>query len=266
MLSLLMLLLMPALSSALGVDSLWARALTLSEANGDWVPGSIYVHMQEVDKHGEPKQDKVKEVWSRLYLGEGGEVESEILKVLDSGKDVTEEERARREREEVEENDGRDDEKDDDGDGRVTVEGYSPFDPGKQDGVTVKPTGLEQVIDGKHCAVFEFEDRREGDEDGDDDGLVFTGKAWLETGTGIPVRIEFTSDPLPKRVKRMDTTVTYEYAGPDSWYARSTHVEATGGFLFIKKHFRMDMTFSDYWRLPEEQPETVEADESAVPE
>jgi hypothetical protein len=146
------------------------------------------------------------------------------------------------------------------------MEGYSPFDPGQQEGITVKPTGREEVIDGKRCAVFEFEDRRGRDEEDEDDDMIFTGKAWLETGTGIPVKIEFTSDPLPKRVKKMDTMVMYEYAGPDSLYARSTHVEATGGFLFIKKHFRMDMTFSDYWRLPEEKPDSVKTGESVMPE
>lgn len=265
MLSLLVLLLIPAFSPHPGVDSLWAQALTLSEANSNWVPGSIYVHMQEVDKHGEPKDDKVQEIWSRLYLGEEGEVESELLKAIDGGEDVTEKERAKRAREDAKK-DKESADGDDEDDGGVTIEGYSPFDPEKQGGVTVRPTGLEQVIDDKTCVIIEFEDRRGGDEEDDDDNVVFTGRAWLEKGTGIPVRIQFTSDPLPKRVKKMETVVTYEYGGPDSWYARSTHVVATGGFLFIKKHFRFDATFSDHWRLPEELPDSTEAVESVIPE
>ena len=50
----------------------------------------------------------------------------------------------------------------------------------------------------------------------------------------------------------MVTSVTYKYEGPESWRAEAMSTEATGGILFIKKHFHMDMTFDDYWRMPEE--------------
>jgi len=80
---------------------------------------------------------------------------------------------------------------------------------------------------------------------------VISGKAWLEPDTGIPVKIEYTPDPLPKRVKRMVTTVEYKHIYADSLIVRHMFVEVTGGILFIKKHFHMDMTFDEYWRLPE---------------
>ena len=65
-----------------GPDSLWAKAVSLYEANADRVPGSLYMHMQEVDKHGEPKDDKGQEIWTRLYLNEDGEVDAELVKML----------------------------------------------------------------------------------------------------------------------------------------------------------------------------------------
>ena len=240
-----------------GPDSLWAGAISLFEANDDWVPGSVYMHMQEVDKHGEPKEDKVQEVWTRLYLGEDGEVEAELVKALDNGKDITEEEKARSEEAEAEEAEAResgnaegdDDSHDDNG---FAITGYVPFDPEHQDGMTVVATGDVEVVGGRNCTVFDFEDDRKGDDEDDDDDMVFVGKVWLDAESGAPLKLEYTTDPLPKRVKKMITTVLYDFTAPDTWRAASMSVQATGGFLFIKKHFHMNMTFGDYWRMPEE--------------
>jgi len=238
-----------------GPDSLWSKAISLYESNDNWVPGSVYMHMQEVDKHGQPKDERGHEVWTRLYLDEDGEVEGELVKVLDNGEDITEEERARREEEEREnEDEGGDDDR------SVTMEGYMPFDPEHQDGMNFHATGDLEVVNGRRCAVFEFEDERKGeDEDDDDDDTVVTGKVWLELEKGVPMKMEYTTDPLPKRVKKMNTTVVFEFTDPDTWRPASMSVEATGGFLFIKKHFHMHMTFDDHWRMPEEG-EVVEGD------
>ncbi len=231
-----------------GPDSLWVKAVALYEANDDWVPGLIHMHMQEVDKHGQPKDDKGQEVWTRLRLGDDGEVEAEVVKILDDGEDVTEKEKAKEEKKETEQGD---DEEDGEGDG-FTMEGYAPFDPEHQEGLDVRATGEEEVVGGRRCAVFEFVDVREReDEDDDDETVTVTGRAWLEVGTGTPFKVEYTTDPLPKRVKKMNTTVFYELDEPGSWRAGSMNVQATGGFLFIKKHFNMDMTFDDYWRMPD---------------
>ncbi len=239
-------------SAGEGIDSLWARGVSLAEANDGWVPGSIYMHMQEVDKHGQPKDDKGHEVWTRLYLGEDGEVESEMVKVLEDGEDITEEEKSKMEEEEA----GEDDDEGEEG-GRMTMESYTPFDPEYQDGLDLRATGEEEVVDGRRCAVFEFEDVRESeDEDDDEEGGTVIGRAWLVVETGIPLKTEYTTDPLPKRVKKMNTTIFYEYGGPNSWYAKSMNLKVTGGILFIKKHFHMNMTFGDYWRMPEEADST----------
>lgn len=236
-----------ALPASEGPDSLWAKAISLYEANDNWVPGSVYMRMQEVDKHGEPKEDKLQEVWTRVYPGEDGEVEAELVKALDNGEDITEEEKEKREEEERER-----DSDDGDGDDRVTMEGYIPFDPEHQCGMSIVVTGDVEVVEGKRCVVFDFEDERKGDDEDDDDDMVVMGKVWLDAESGAPLKLEYTTDPLPKRVKKMKTTVMYEFTAPDAWQAASMSVQATGGFLFIKKHFHMHMDFSDHWRMPEE--------------
>jgi hypothetical protein len=194
-------------------------------------------YVQEVDKHGEPKdEDKYRESLGTLSLRDDGTIEYEPVKVIKDGEDITEEEIAKEEKRRAE-GDGDESESDE-------MEGYSPFESDSQERVVIYRTGTEEVLDGRRTVIFEFAERTEDDEE-------YIGKAWLEVDTGVPVKIEHTVDPLPKRVKRMVTTMDYEYFPPDSLVVARVYVEATGGILFIKKHFRMNMTFSDYWRLPE---------------
>ena len=124
------------------------------------------------------------------------------------------------------------------------MEGYSPFDPEDQARVSFKVVGAGGIIDGRSTMLYEFTEST-------DEDVAFSGRAWLDAATGAPVKIEYTTDPLPKRVKEMVTTVEYEHVAPDSLVVRKMYVDVTGGILFIKKHFHMDMSFDDYWRLPE---------------
>ena len=220
-------------------DSLWRRAVGLSEMNDDLVPGSMKTRMQEVDKHGKPKdEEKYRETWAKMSLGEDGEVEFETTKVIDDGEDVTEEKKA----EEEERKAKREDEDDESESHEMEV--YNPFDVGSQERMSIERSSTMEVVSGRNTVVYEFTEHI------DDDAEV-SGRAWLEVGTGVPVRVEYAVAPLPKRVKRMITTLEYEYVAPDSLIVSHIFVEATGGILFIKKYFHMDMTFTNYWRLPE---------------
>lgn len=225
-----------SLAQGTPADSLWQKAVELMDTNDDLVPGTMKTFMQEVDKHGEAKdENKYRESWGRLYLREDGEIEYEPLKIIEDGEDVTEEEIAKEE--ERKEEDDEDSESD-------SMEGYSPFDMDSQDRMSAKRSGEGEIIDGKSTVEFEFTEETEEDEE-------YSGKVWLEAGTGVPVKVEYTVDPLPKRVKRMVTTMAYEFFAPDSIVVGGMSVDATGGILFIKKHFHMEMTFDNYWRLPE---------------
>jgi hypothetical protein len=234
-------------------DSLWKKAVALWGLNSDLVPGLMKMHMQEVDKHGQVKdEEKYHEVWSTLTLGDDGEVEYELVKVIENGEDVTEKERAKLEQEE---DAGKDKDRDQGGEDSESneMEGYSPFDPEDQTRVSFKAIGAGGIIDGIRTMLYEFSQST-------DEDVAFRGKAWLNAATGAPVKVEYTTDPLPKRVKEMLTTVEYEQAAPDSLVVRKMYVDVTGGILFIKKHFHMDMTFDDHWRLPEDY-ESRHADE-----
>jgi hypothetical protein len=225
----------PAAGAETPADSLWLTAVALSELNDNLVPGLMKMHMQEMDKHGRPKDDdKYHEYWSRLSLGEDGKVGFETIKVIENGEDKTEEAKAK-EREKDEGDDGE----------SHSMDRYDPFDTDNQARLSISRLDTTALIDGKSAIAYEFTEQADEDK-------TITGTAWLEATTGIPIRVQYVTDPLPKRVKRMVTTMEYEYAGPDSLIVRQTSIEATGGFLFIKKHFQMDMTFGEYWRLPED--------------
>lgn len=227
----------PACRAEAPTDSLWLKAVGLAELNDDLVPGLMKMHMQEMDKHGRPKDDdKYYEYWSRLFLGEDGEMDFETVKVIENDKDITEEAKAK-ERE-------KDEDEDDEGESR-SIERYDPFDADNQGRLSITRLDTTATIDGKSAIAYEFTEQA-------DDDKAITGTAWLEAATGIPIRVQYVTDPLPKRVKRMVTTMEYEYAGPDSLIVKQTSIEATGGFLFIKKYFQMDMIFGEYWRLPED--------------
>lgn len=223
-------------------DSLWLKAVALSDKNDNLVPGLMKMHMQEVDKHGKVKDiDKYHEVWSTLRLGEDGEVEYEMVKAIENGEDVTQEEKAKEE----EEAGGESEEAEEDEDSEShSMEGYNPFDPENQERISLESVGKRDVVNGRNTVVYEFTERTEDD-------VTIIGKAWLEEHTGVPVRVEYTPDPLPKRVKHMVTTMEYEHIRPDSLIVKHMFVEVTGGILFFKKHFHMNMDFDEYWRLPE---------------
>jgi hypothetical protein len=233
---------LPRVGAETPSDTLWLKAVALSDKNDDLVPGLMKMRMQEVDSEGKPKDSgKYREVWSALSLGADGEVEYGLIKAIENGEDITEEEKAKEEKAKEEERDG---EAEGDDSESHEMKGYSPFAPESQPDISLESAGDGGVIGGRSTVLYSFTDQS-------DDGVVISGDAWLDRATGAPVKIEYTPDPLPKRVKRMVTTMEFEHIGPDSLIVKRMSVEVTGGILFIKKHFHMDMVFDDYWRLPE---------------
>jgi hypothetical protein len=237
-------LLMSAAGAKEPADSVWIKAVSLAEQNRDLVPGTIESYMQEVDKHGKPKdEDKYRHTWARLSLNAEGEVEYGSIKVIDDGKDITEEEQAKELK--------RRDEDNEDDSGSFSAKGYSPFRRDAQERMSIERMKETEVVDGRDLVVFKFVEHPE-----DEDGEEFMGTAWFDPASGVPVRMQYSTDPLPKRVKRMITTMEYGYSEPDSLVVKKMTMDVTGGILFIKKHFHMEMNFSDHWRLPEGYEET----------
>jgi hypothetical protein len=82
--------------------------------------------------------------------------------------------------------------------------------------------------------------------------LAFSARsrAWIEEGSGRPVKLEFSIAPLPRRFRRVNITYDYRMQGPDRWVLKSVTISGQGGFLFIKRYFTVATTFSEYRRRP----------------
>ncbi len=79
------------------------------------------------------------------------------------------------------------------------------------------------------------------------DGRVGSGWVEFDPADRLPLTHRFVPSPLPKLIRSLVTTVRYRRLGglavPDS-----TESVGEGGLLFIKRRFRVRMTYRD-WRL-----------------
>ena len=114
--------------------------------------------------------------------------------------------------------------------------------------MTAQPNGDNQTIGNVKCTGFSYALTGSYKEKGKKKDVTYTGKAWLDSGNGTPVKIEYTQKPLPSMAKTMTTNLTYKFAPDGKCYPTDMLMDASGGFLFIKKRFRLMMTFSDYWK------------------
>jgi hypothetical protein len=125
-----------------------------------------------------------------------------------------------------------------------------PFNPERQQNVTVRANPEKQLLFDKICQRFDFSFKTKIIRKDKIENLTWVGKAWLEENSGIPLKLEFSIEPLPKRVYSLWTIYLYEITSAEDWILKKIEVQAQGGFLFIKKGFRSTTTFSDYRRQP----------------
>jgi hypothetical protein len=239
-------------------DPLWQKAVAIAGRNLNWVPGSIYTRVEEVNDEGEAKH--VQESWLRLFADTCGNVDSQILKAAEDGKDTTEQERqaaAEERRKELETRAKKEEQlakraqergitveelKQQEQSGQVAIRfgGPTPFDPGIQDSVFARRvTAADPPPGGPHVA-FEFVQPISTKS-------KLRGIAWLDATTGTPVELRFSPDPLPGRVKEMSMRVRFATPSDSVWVPVAMDINALGKLLFFKKRFRSTMTFSDHW-------------------
>lgn len=210
-------------------DSKWTRAVELFSANERWIAGSIYLLSEELKKGGDIKSSETREL--RTSVDENSRLRTEIQYVEKNGEDITDEEKKKEQQESTGE--------DDNGNNGGLP---SPFDPEIQDTVTARPTGEYEVINGKRCGVYSFE--MAGDEK-----RSYVGSVWIEEANSVPIKLTASIKPLPLFVRFITMTVLYTDS-PDQWVITDVYFEGAGSFLFVKRHFRTEMQFSDYFERP----------------
>lgn len=214
-------------------DSRWTTAVKLFSANERWIAGSIYLLSEELKKDGEIKSTETREL--RTFVDGNSRLRTEIQYVEKNGEDITDEEKKKDEQESADNDDN------DNGGGLP-----SPFDPKIHDTVTARPTGEYDVINGKRCSIYSFE--MAGDEK-----RSYVGSIWIEEATSVPVKLTASIEPLPLFVSFITLTVLYTDS-PDQWVITDVYFEGAGSFLFVKRHFRTEMRFSDYFERPGSAP------------
>jgi hypothetical protein len=221
---------------------LWQKAIEVYRRNQDWYPERVVILSEMLNRRGEPYS--VTEIFFSLRLDAKGKIQTELQRSLKNGEDTTEKMKSKVTIRSPEEGMAPADEN------TISVSiSDSPFDPERQDAVTVDSGGESQVLFGCRCRRFHFSYRTSIVHKGKRRELIWRGMAWLKEDSGVPLKLEFTLDPLPSLVRSLWTIYLYDSARPDRWVVKKISISGQGGFLFIKKRFRTTTTFSNH-RLP----------------
>jgi hypothetical protein len=211
-------------------DPLWQKALAIAQTNAGWVAGLIVTRSEVVYKR---ETNGVHEIWRRSTLGKDGEVVTSTVKVLEEGKDVTEQES-----------------KNEKGKKGKTKKGAeqglgNPFAIEIQPRLFLTLTNRSRTIAGQDCLGYLFEVRNTN-------ALKTRGVAWLQRETGTPAELEnVTLTPLPdKHLKALTITTHYESTADGAWRAREMRTTGKVSRFFINADFQSTTTFSEYWKMP----------------
>jgi hypothetical protein len=222
---------------------LWRRAVSIHQRNRAWYPEKITVLSEVLNRRGGPSS--VTQLFFSLRLGADGRLITELTRSLKNGEDTT-----ARMKEKVQIRDPRQGE-DANGQDYYSVSiSDSPFDPERQAAVSYSASGERRLLFGRRCQRYDFTYQTAIVRNGEKEKLTWSGKAWLEEESGVPVKLEFSLAPLPPRIRSLWTIYQYEKARPDRWLLTRVTISGHGGFLFIKKRFRTTTTLSGYKRSP----------------
>jgi hypothetical protein len=222
---------------------LWQRAVAIHQRNRAWYPEKITVLSQVLNRRDEPSS--VTQLFFSLRLGAGGRLITELTRSLKNGADTT-----ARMKDKVRIRDPRLGENAEDQDYYSVSISDSPFDPERQAAVSYSGSNERHLLYGRHCQRFDFTYQTTIVRNGEKEKLTWSGMAWLEEGSGVPVKLEFSLAPLPPRIRSLWTIYQYEKARPDRWLLTRVSISGHGGFLFIKKRFRTTTVLSGYRRAP----------------
>lgn len=238
----------PTGPAAAAGPELWRKAVEIYRANHDWYPEKAAIASEVRD--GRKRFRSLTEMFFTLSPDGRGRLRIHLDRSLRNGVDTTEKMRAKvRIRDPLE---------------RLAPSGGnaysvsisdSPFDPGEQAAVSFASTKETRMLSGRSCRRFDFTFRAKiADEDGSK-RLTWTGRAWIEEGSGVPARLEFSIAPLPGKFRSIWIVYEYETERPDHWVVKSVVISGHGGVLFIKRYFHVTTTFSEYRRMPAAGPE-----------
>ena len=231
-------------AAAPGLSGLWQKAVDIQRRNHDWYPERISVLSEVLNRRSEPYS--VTQLYFSLHLGADGRLRTELTRALKNGKDTTEKMKSKVTISNPKEG------PDTEGGNTYSVSiSDSPFNPERQEAVSFNASGEKKLLFGHLCQRFEFTYQTTIVSKGQREKLTWSGMAWLEARSGMPVKLEFSLAPLPSRIRSLWAIYLYDTARPDKWVLNKITISGRGGFLFITKRFRSTTTFSQYRRAPQ---------------
>jgi hypothetical protein len=76
-------------------------------------------------------------------------------------------------------------------------------------------------------------------------GRAATGSVSFDPSDGLPLRHEFVPVPFPRMIRQLVTVVRYDRVGGVA-VPVATETTGQGGLLFLKRRFRVTMTYRDW--------------------
>ncbi len=213
-------------------EHLWQKAVGLAAAAEDAkiVPGTLYMSTIVKKKDGTVESDSTVKFRT---VDKGDELDMELLSAVENGKDVTEEARKKNEEEKKDSKERKD------GEPLSVSIGDNPFDPGVQKSVKAVYK-MDVVVDGRAASIFTFTEKSP------DGKSMLKGRAWLDSTTGMPIKVESTTDPLPDHVEKMTTTTRYKTTQDGLWVPESCLIAGEAGFLWMHFSSETKVQFADF--------------------
>lgn len=225
---------------------LWQKALVVYQKNNDLIPHKMEIRSEMLDRQG--RANSVSKYYFNIIADGQGKTRTELTQAFKDNRDVTEETKK--------DIAARDAPKEKSAGKKETLSismGDTPFNPEKQTNVTVRAHAEKQLLFGRMCRRFDFSFKTDMGRKDRAKNPTWVGKAWLEENSGIPVKLEFSFEPLPKPINNLWTIYLYEVNAAGDWVLKEITVQGQGGFLFIKKGFRSTTRFNDYRRGSEKE-------------
>jgi len=229
-------------------SGLWQKALDVFQKNNGLIPNKMEIFSEMLDRKGRP--DSLAKYSFNIIVDDQGKTRTELTQAFKDNQDVTAEIKKKMAISEAQEKKtaGKKD-------SVIISMADTPFNPDRQQDVTVRANAEKQLLFDKVCQRFDFSFKTEAVRKNKKESLIWVGKAWLEENSGIPLKLEFSFEPLPKHVNRLWMIYLYESTASGDWFLQEIKAQGQGGFLFIKKGFRSSTRFSDYRRRPQKGDE-----------
>jgi hypothetical protein len=222
----------------------WQKGDNAALLSKDYVPGKIYAKSEQLDGDGKTKEQN--EMWIEILPGEK---EAKLIKALENGKDITKEklEEEKKIKEKAKEKGKKNDEEQSIG---LSSEEIVPFLTNSKKPVIYKFLGKEKE-NGVEYNVFEFLKEYIQKKGKKEEAIKHKGKIWLDAVSGMPVKSQYTYNPLPSMVKQMEINTTFVAEG-GKFFAKDHKMYVKAGFLFFKKRFRISFVLDGYWKSEKE--------------